>query len=62
MTFTSVSTVEGFAEAIGADCTGFTAFCIGGQTADAAKRYYNNVKIAKNATIDDLVACIKEEI
>ena len=62
VTFTSVSTVEGFAEAIGADCTGFTAFCIGKQTADAAKRYYNNVKIAKNATIDDLVACIKEEI
>lgn len=62
VTFTSVSTVEGFAEAIGADCTGFTAFCIGKQTADAAKQYYNNVKIAKNATIDDLVACIKEEI
>ncbi|MGO5028133.1 uroporphyrinogen-III C-methyltransferase [Candidatus Agathobaculum pullicola] len=62
VTFTSVSTVEGFAEAIGADCTGVTAFCIGKQTADAAKQHYNNVKIAKNATIDDLVACIKEEI
>lgn len=62
VTFTSVSTVEGFVEAIGADRTGFTAFCIGKQTADAAKQYYNKVKIAKNATIDDLVACIKEEI
>ncbi|HIX90906.1 MAG TPA: uroporphyrinogen-III C-methyltransferase [Candidatus Agathobaculum pullicola] len=62
VTFTSVSTVEGFAEAIGADCTDVTAFCIGKQTADAAKQHYNNVKIAKNATIDDLVACIKEEI
>ncbi len=62
VTFTSVSTVEGFVEAVGADCTGFTACCIGEQTASAAKRYYNNVKIAKNATIDDLVTCIEEEI
>lgn len=62
VTFTSVSTVEGFVETIGADRTGFTAFCIGKQTADAVKQYYNKVKIAKNATIDDLVACIKEEI
>nr|WP_297275946.1 uroporphyrinogen-III C-methyltransferase [uncultured Agathobaculum sp.] len=60
VTFTSVSTVEGFAEAIGADCAGFAAFCIGAQTADAAKQHYKNVKIAKNATIDDLVACIQE--
>lgn len=62
VTFTSVSTVESFAEAVGADCTGFTAFCIGEQTASAARRYYNNVKIAKNATIDDLVTCIEEEL
>ena len=61
-TFTSVSTVEGFVEAVGADCTGFTTCCIGEQTAGAAKRYYNNVKIAKNATIDDLISCIEEEI
>lgn len=61
VTFTSVSTVEGFVEAVGADSTGFTAFCIGEQTASAAKRYYNNIKIAKNATIDDLVTCIEEE-
>lgn len=60
VTFTSVSTVEGFAEAVGADCAGFAAFCIGAQTADAAKQHYKNVKIAKNATIDDLVACIQE--
>lgn len=63
VTFTSVSTVEGFREAVGGtDDTAFTAFCIGAQTAQAAKKYYQNVKIAKNATIDDLVACIEEEI
>ena len=62
VTFTSVSAVEGFVEAVGADCTGFTACCIGEQTAGAAKRYYNNVKVAKNATIDDLISCIEEEI
>lgn len=63
VTFTSVSTVEGFREAVGGtDDTAFTAFCIGTQTAQAAKKYYKDVKTAKNATIDDLVACIKEEI
>ena len=37
VTFTSASTVEGFAQAAaGADCTGFTALCIG--TADCKGR------------------------
>lgn len=63
VTFTSVSTVEGFAEAVdAADFTGLTACCIGAQTADAARKYFTNVKVAKNATIDELVACIEEEI
>lgn len=63
VTFTSVSTVEGFREAVGGtDDTAFTAFCIGAQTAEAAKKYYQNVKIAKNATIEDLLTCIEEEI
>ena len=62
VTFTSVSTVEGFVGAVGGDYKGVTACCIGAQTAEAAKRYFADVKIAKNATIDDLVACIEEEI
>ena len=63
VTFTSVSTVEGFREAVGGtEDAAFTAFCIGAQTAEAAKKYYQNVKIAKNATIEDLLTCIEEEI
>ena len=63
VTFTSVSTVEGFVEAVGAaEYKGVMACCIGEQTAQAARKYFANVKVAKNATIDDLVACIEEEI
>ena len=63
VTFTSVSTVEGFREAVGGtEDAAFTAFCIGAQTAQTARTYYHKVKMAKNAPIDDLVACIEEEI
>lgn len=63
VTFTSVSTVEGFVEALGqGDFSHVAACCIGAQTASAARQYFANVKVAKNATIDDLVACIEEEI
>lgn len=63
VTFTSVSTVEGFVEAVGAvEYKGVMACCIGEQTAQAARKYFANVKVAKSATIDDLVACIEEEI
>lgn len=63
VTFTSVSTVEGFREAVGGtEDAAFTAFCIGAQTAEAAKKYYQNVESAKNATIEDLLTCIEEEI
>ena len=63
VTFTSVSTVEGFREAVGGtEDAAFTVFCIGAQTAEAAKKYYQNVEIAKNATIEDLLTCIEEEI
>lgn len=62
VTFTSMSTVEGFGQAVGAaDYTGFTALCIGEQTAQAARRYNMNVKIAENATIDAMIACLLEE-
>lgn len=62
VTFTSISTVEGFVQAVGAaDYTGFTALCIGEQTAQAARKYHMNVKIAQNATIDAMIACLLEE-
>ena len=62
VTFTSMSTVEGFGQAVGAaDYAGFTALCIGEQTAQAARRYNMNVKIAENATIDAMIACLLEE-
>lgn len=61
VTFTSVSTVEAFVQAVGAaDYSGFTALCIGEQTAAAAHRYQMSVKIAKNATIDDMIASLLE--
>lgn len=63
VTFTSVSTVEGFVQAMGQTAfSGVTACCIGAQTADAARRYFSEIKTAKNATIDDLIVCIEEEI
>ena len=62
VTFTSMSTVEGFVQAVGAaDYTGFTALCIGEQTAQAARKHDMNVKIAENATIDAMIACLLEE-
>ena len=62
VTFTSMSTVEGFVQAVGAaDYTGFTALCIGEQTAQAARKHNMNVKIAENATIDAMIACLLEE-
>lgn len=62
VTFTSLSTVEGFVQAVGAaDYTDFTALCIGEQTAAAARAHGMRVKIAKNATIDDMIACLLEE-
>lgn len=62
VTFTSASTVAGFLEAVqDADRTAFTALCIGEQTARAARAAGMTVKIAKNATIDAMVACLLEE-
>ncbi len=63
VTFTSASTVRGFVEAVGTiDCTKFIALCIGEQTAAQAKAYGMQVKIAKKATIDSMIACLLEEI
>lgn len=63
VTFTSASTVRGFVEAVEkVDCTKFTALCIGEQTAAQAKAYGMQVKVAKKATIDSMIACLLEEI
>lgn len=62
VTFTSMSTVEGFVQAVGAaDYTGFTALCIGGQTAQAARKYGMKVRVAQNATIDAMIDQLKME-
>ena len=64
VTFTSASTVHGFVGAVGrqaAEHANFTALCIGAQTAAAAQGYHMQVQIAKRATIDDMVAALKEE-
>lgn len=62
VTFTSVSTVKGFMEAVGPIDTGtFVAVCIGEQTASCAKKYGMRVKIAKKATIDAMIDCLLEE-
>ena len=54
VTFTSASTVEGFVQAVGAaGCAGFTALCL---------RYGMNVKVAANATIEDMIACLLEGV
>lgn len=60
-TFTSASTVTGFVRVCGgAPLSGFTAVCIGEQTAKAARAHGMRVQTAKNATIDDLIACLME--
>lgn len=62
VTFTSASTVQGFVQAVGAsDYTGFTALCIGEQTAAQASACGMKVKVAKKATIDSMIACLLEE-
>lgn len=54
VTFTSASTVKGFAAAAGPDAvfSGITGLCIGEQTAAEARLHHIPVKIAKAATID----------
>lgn len=62
ITFTSVSTVVGFVEAIKLDkYNNFTALCIGEQTAEKAKEYGMNIKIAKKATINSMISALLEE-
>lgn len=61
VTFTSASTVRGFAESLsGADLSSVLGCCIGRQTAEEAKKYGISTVTAKEATIESLVECIKE--
>ena len=62
ITFTSASTVTGFVNSINLDkYNNFTALCIGEQTAKKAEFYGMKTKIAKNATIDSMIAALLEE-
>ena len=62
-TFTSASTVKGFAAALGegADLSRVTAACIGPQTEAEARQRGIFTITANQATIDSLVARIMEE-
>lgn len=59
VTFTSASTVEGFVRCFeGLDFGSLLAFCIGEQTAERARQYGFQIRIAKEATMDSLTDCI----
>lgn len=61
VTFTSASTVHGFVGSLGAyEKLTLRGICIGSQTAKAAQRYGLNHFIAEEATIDSMIAKIKE--
>lgn len=61
VTFTSSSTVTGFAEAAkDVDFTKVTAACIGKQTKETAESYGMNCYVAKKATLDSLTELIIE--
>lgn len=60
VSFTSASTVRGFVESLpGADLRNVLGCCIGPQTAREAEKYGIAVTIAREATMDALVECIK---
>lgn len=59
VTFTSESTVQGFVGSLpDVDITGLRALCIGKRTAHAAQQLGMRVTVAKNATIDDMIAAL----
>ena len=61
VTFTSASTVKGFAAAMqGTDLTGLLAACIGEKTAQAAREAGMQVLISRQATIDSLCELLVE--
>ena len=61
VTFTSASTVRGFVQSLpGADLSMVLGCCIGRQTAAEAKKHGIAVVVAREATMESLIACIKE--
>ena len=59
--FTSASTVRGFAESV-KDLRGVKTVCIGRQTAEEAEQQgFINIKVAKQATIDEIFNLIMKE-
>lgn len=60
VTFTSASTVRGFAQSLpDTDFSRIVGCCIGRQTAAEAEKYGIPVRIAEKATMESLIACIK---
>jgi len=60
VSFTSASTVRGFVHSLpGADLSHVLGCCIGEQTALEAKKYGIAVTVAREATMDSLIECIK---
>ena len=60
VTFTSSSTVHGFAAVSeGADYSKFTAACIGRQTMETARSYGMSCRMAEKATIDSLIELVE---
>ncbi|MEN8904353.1 MAG: uroporphyrinogen-III C-methyltransferase [Clostridiales bacterium] len=56
VTFTSVSTVEGFVKSMGKiDFTKIIGICIGNQTAEAARKYAIKYYISDEATIESII-------
>ena len=61
VTFTSASTVRGFVKSLpGADLSRVVGFCIGEQTAREARQYGLSVRVAREATMESLVALLRE--
>ena len=61
VSFTSASTVRGFVESLpGEELSHVVGCCIGPQTAEEAKKYGISVAIAREATMESLIECIKE--
>lgn len=58
VTFTSASTVRGFAASTGGAVKGFLGVCIGEQTAAEARKHGYPVIVAREATIDALIEAI----
>ena len=62
VTFTSASTVKGFVSSVGeeADLSRVTGICIGARTAAEAEKHGISVRVAAQATMEELVKAVSE--